>query len=161
MAFGSIEHQAIEKWWRTYGRSWHKTRVLASLKGWDLEDVHQEILLSAITKSKGKSAFDPARCDVAGWASVVGRSRILHLLERRTADTPLSAMVREREDGSPLEIEPKAMEWGSDPKSDLGSVVPRSEIRASLGLDPLFEEDEADRCEAEGLEPIADLFDIF
>ena len=160
MAFGTFEHQAIERWWCTYGRSWHKTRVLANLRGWDLEDVHQEVLLSAITKSQGKSAYDPNRCDVAGWASVVGRSRILHLLERRTAETPLSSMVRERDDGSPIEIEPRMVEW-LDAKSDLGSVVPRSEIRASLGLDPEFDQDEADRCEAEGIEPIGDLFDIF
>ena len=93
MAFGRLEHDAIEKWWKSYGRSWHKTRVLANLRGWDLEDVKQEVLLSALTKSQGKSAFDPTRCDVSGWASVVGRSRILHLLERRTADLPLSAMV--------------------------------------------------------------------
>jgi len=160
MAFGNLEHQAIEKWWRSYGRSWHKTRVLANLRGWDLEDVKQEVLLSALTKSQGKSAYDPARCDVAGWASVVGRSRILHLLERRTADLPLSSMTKEREDGSPIEIEPRMVEW-LDPKSDLGSVVPRSEIRASLGLDPLFDEDEADRCEAEGLDALSEIFDIF
>ena len=160
MAFGSIEHAAIERWWRSYGRSWHKTRVLAQSKGWDLEDVHQEVLLSALTKSQGKSAYDPSRCDVAGWASVVGRSRILHLLERRTADLPLSAMVRERDDGSTVEIEPQAMAW-LDPKSDLGSVVPRSEIRASLGLDPEFDQDEQDRCEAEGLDALSEIFDIF
>ena len=160
MAFGRLEHDAIEKWWKSYGRSWHKTRVLANMRGWDLEDVKQEVLLSALTKSQGKSAFDPTRCDVGGWASIVGRSRILHLLERRTADLPLSAMVRERDDGSSFEVEAQAVEW-LDPKSDLGSVVPRSEVRVSLGLDPEFDQDEQDRCEAMGIDTLSELFDIF
>lgn len=80
--YGQVTSLAILRWWKSYGRDWSATRILV-VRGWSEEDLLQEVLMSSVTKSKGRSRWDPDRSNVDAWAGLVGRSRMYHLLKRR------------------------------------------------------------------------------
>lgn len=144
---------AVRRWWRQYGRGCSQTRTLTMFRGWRAEDVEAEVILSCITKAQGKSRWDGERSNVDAWAGIVGRSRLLHLLDRKPKEAP-SIIDPLRGLGSSSDEapapEPAAIEWPS-----FGEQEPQtsSEIRVLMGLD-------MDRREYEReINPWIDFFD--
>ena len=113
--YGRLTCAAIVRWWAMYGRDWSAVKRLES-RGWDPRDVLQEVLLSSVTKSKGKSRWDPARSNVDAWAGLIGRSRVLHLLEKRCHEMPVmdehTDIPFNNPDGCQAEALEATVEWG-------------------------------------------------
>ena len=125
---------AIYRWWSTYGQAWSAVRTLR-LRGWLDEDVLAEVLLSACTKARGRSRWDPRRSSVDAYAGLVGRSRILHLLDRRQAEQPGPCFDQTQWKDEEREAPIAPVPWAPG----RGPLVEpcRDEVRLSLGLRPV------------------------
>lgn len=124
---------AIYRWWSAYGQAWSAVRTLR-LRGWQDEDVLAEVLLSACTKARGRSRWDPGRSSVDAYAGLVGRSRILHLLDRRQVEQP-GLHIDETRWSQELECPIAPVPWA--PGRGPASEPCRDEVRLSLGLRPV------------------------
>jgi len=130
--YGRVTTEAIQRWWQGYGHRWSAVRRLVE-RGWEPDDVLQEVLLSAVSKSRGLSRWNPDRANVNAWAGLVGRSRVFHLLQKRPAERPLIHDRREGGDGggpSIVEEMVEPMDWG---KPTRRRPVTRTRTRPSDG----------------------------